>query len=129
MNKFESLKARLIYRWAVIKAKKEHEKTGCRYFVIPVRHPSKYLMVVRREDLGKLHKKHWIDFSRIEDAIKGSFYFTAAKNGKGEIPDKLLPTRQAIYQFWFEQRLIDMPQERREYRRRRRQEILAHFKR
>ena len=113
MNKFQSHRARLIYRWAVIRAQKAHKETGGRYFVIPVRHPSKFLMVVRREDLGLLHKKKWIDFSKIKEAYEKSFYFTAGRDGKGEILDKQLPLRQYVYQIWYEQRLKDMPRERR----------------
>jgi len=118
MNKFQSFRAYLIYRQAVIKADAAHKKTGQRYYVLPCASSKILLVVADRKNFRLLQRKHYInDQWNLDDVKARSFYYTADKGGNGAPTDEILKNRQFIYQYWFDVRLQEKRTSRQSKRR------------
>ena len=117
MNRFQSFRAFLIYRRAVMMAEKAHKQNGNRYFVIPCVGSKVELIVTDRKNFRGLKRKHYISEDlHIEDVLARCFYFTASKLGSDGPTDEQLRNRQMTYQLWYEERRKQRKVERAHHR-------------
>lgn len=105
MNIFQKLKATLRYDEAVRKADEAHEKTGNRYYVMPVYGSKGKLIVIDRPNFRIMKKKGYISRdARVFHLEKECFYCTPYRNGSNG-SGKLMPgdaeIRRKSYMTWY----------------------------
>lgn len=102
MNIFRKIKAFLRYGEAVRKAEKAHEKTGERYYVLPIGNEEK-LVVMDRRNFRKLKFKGYMPSNlHIANLEKECFYCTSYRNGKDGLPQKIAELKLKEYYHWVE---------------------------
>lgn len=117
MNPFQRLKCFLMYRKAVLEAEKAHKEHNVRYYVLPNIGKKVMLIVCDRKNFRVLRAKHYISSDiQITDVKKKSFYYTEQGDGTGKMEDDQLRLRQTAYQFWYAQRIMQMKEERKAFR-------------
>ncbi len=94
----------LRYREAVKQADNAHEKTGERYYVMPV-HPTRNdksnktsLIILNRNNFRKMKKKHYINHNATQrDLVNECFYCTTYSNGNGYLDEAGRKVKLANY--------------------------------
>lgn len=102
MNIFQRLKATLRYDEAVRKADEAHEKTGNRYYVMPVYGSKGKLIITDRRNFRIMKKKGYINKdARVFHLEKECFYCTPYRNGSGKLMPEDAEIRRQSYMRWY----------------------------
>lgn len=129
MNRLQSEIAFLTYRKAIMIAEKAHKETGRRYFVLPNIDTKIKLIVTDRKNFRELQRKHYISQSlKMNDIFNLCFYHTADKSEKNGLTEEKLKEKQIMYQDWYDQRLANLPEERKIRRQERRKRLAEQFR-
>lgn len=106
INPFSRLKAYLRYRKAVIKADEAHLSTGERYYVMPLSHKKKTLIVLDRTRFRYLKRKGYIPRRAITaDLERECFYCTPYANGTCQLSQEYINIKRKQYYQWYEKSL------------------------
>lgn len=100
-QKIRNLRSRIQYDIAVKKAENEHEKNKSRYYVIPAE--SGKLIVLDRQNFRLLKKKKYFSNNiSTTNLLYQSYYYTADRSGKGEMPKNRMLGKKKDFVLWKE---------------------------
>lgn len=102
MNVFQKIKSVLILREAIIRADKAHEESGNRYYVMPLQHTRK-LIIMDRFNFRKMKQKGYIPQNVfVHDLERECFYFTPYKDRSKKIDNDLVAHKRKEYFKWYQ---------------------------
>lgn len=105
MNVFRKLSAYLQLREAMLKADKEHQKSGARYYVLPMQTTDgkPKLIIMDRKNFRLLKRKHYISRNvKMNDLMAESFYFTPGSNEKETLTEEVRKQKRNQFFEWFQ---------------------------
>lgn len=102
MNILQNFKARLQLRDAIKKADEAHQKTGERFYVLPLSQDRAKLVIMDRHNFRLMKRKRYIGRDVfVKDLERECFYFTPYCNGSCSINSELARLKLRQYLDWY----------------------------